>query len=108
MAYCENCGKTGLDPRSMFADPNRKLFMGPCCAPPMTGEGAVATVEVLPAEDQNDFGLEISNTFGVLAYGQFGGLQFKYRRPIETMPDWFQKGHLPPAFKPRPVLIMRS
>ena len=69
MAYCENCGTRGIDPRKMVGDATRNLLVGPCCAENVKE----AKVTVLPpvGEEQNEFGFTLSSDFGVITARRF-------------------------------------
>jgi hypothetical protein len=85
MAYCENCGSKGHDPRTLVVAQKEDQFIliGPCCSVP----------QEKPQEPDVEYGLELSSHYGMLLYGKFGGLKVEYRRTPEQMRQWF--GHQP-------------
>jgi hypothetical protein len=83
MAYCENCGSKGHDPRQLAVATKEGQFIliGPCCSIPQQN----------PQEPETEYGLELSSHYGLLAYAKFGGMKVEYRRTPDQMKAWFNK-----------------
>lgn len=88
MAYCENCGTKGHDPRTMAVAQNTTsqfILIGPCCQ----------VRHQTPPQQELEYGLEFSSHYGLLAYMQYQGMKLEYRRTPEQMAAWFAKADIP-------------
>jgi hypothetical protein len=94
MAVCEKCkNPTNYQPHEMFVALDEHLFIGPCCAPTTRSipVRSPAEVHILPASDDVEYGLEISNRIGVKAYVNYAGLQLSFERSPREIKTWAQK-----------------
>ena len=82
MAYCENCGTKGHDPRQMAVATRegQYILIGPCCSVP----------QQKPIQPELEYGFEFSSHYGLLAYAQFGGVKVEYRKTPEQLAAWFR------------------
>jgi hypothetical protein len=88
---CENCNQAGLKLEDVHVQ--NDMFVGRCCVQ----QGAVklvpppAQVHVLPAQDDVEYGVEISNKVGIRAYANYHGLQVSFERTPRQLQDWAEK-----------------
>ena len=82
MAMCEKCGKSGLDMRDMRSDPDKGVFVGPCCfkIDPM------AFVDPSPVS----YGVEFSSHMGIRAYVSYSGLTVEFKKTKKEIDEWMQ------------------
>jgi hypothetical protein len=88
MAYCEQCGRTGFDPRQMRVDEEKRTFLGPCC----TKVVELAPPGVVPPADW-DCGIEVSKNTGILAYASYGGMKLEFKRSPAELQAWWEEQH---------------
>lgn len=88
MAYCENCGTKGHDPRVLVVVKNKDdqfILAGPCC---VVQQQAQTPPDI-------EYGLELSSHYGLIAYAKYGGLKMEYRRTPEQLKQWFGPNQQP-------------
>ena len=90
MAACEKCGTTGFTPHQMLVDPEKQIFVGPCCTTSTSMPGVRVVAKGPPPEDV-EYGVQISNKLGVHVYVNYGGLALSFDRTPKELQDWAVK-----------------
>lgn len=100
MAMCEMCKRDNYKPLEMFVGIDQGIFIGPCCSlktkcVPVNRP----QIHILPAQDDVEYGMEVSNKIGVKAYVAYGGLQVSFERSPREIRAWAEKNGLIPDEK---------